>query len=129
MAPVAPNPKEEDWKTTKSQTDNTESQDFNSIYVRFVKETDLIKKFNIFLELHCKKDYAHLIDSDDNAGEYMREAIQAKLQEQDIKSRIDEKQKLQMWLEEQDDNEALVRLAKYTHVELDELFAKLRSLL
>lgn len=90
MAPVAPNPKEEDWKTTKSQTDNTESQDFNSIYVRFVKETDLIKKFNIFLELHCKKDYAHLIDSDDNAGEYMREAIQAKLQEQDIKSRIDE---------------------------------------
>ena len=47
----------------------------NELYVQFLKEEDLVKKFNLFLQIFCKEDFAHLIDSDENAGERMREAI------------------------------------------------------
>lgn len=60
--------------------------DYNTTYIEFVKEKDVIKKFNLFLKLHCQDDYAHLIDSDDNAGEFMRRAIQAECN----RARIDE---------------------------------------
>lgn len=57
-------------------TPNAESvMKFNELYVAFRKEDDLVAKFNLFIELFCKEDYAHLIDSDDNAGERMRAAI------------------------------------------------------
>ena len=60
---------------TNSKEDSELKLDYNAVYSEFVKETDVIEKFNIFLKLHCGDDYSHLIDTDDNAGELMRQAI------------------------------------------------------
>ena len=47
----------------------------NQDWINFVEETDVIKKFNLFIKHYCKDSYSHLIDTDDNAGEFMRQAI------------------------------------------------------
>lgn len=52
-----------------------EDTDFNALGREFTLETDLEKKFNIFLKMFCSRDYGHLIDSDDNAGEAIRREI------------------------------------------------------
>lgn len=44
-----------------------------------------------------------------------------------VKTRIDSYQRIMLWLEDQDDNEQLVLLAKDLSVELDELFSQLQS--
>jgi len=52
-----------------------EKNDNNELHMKFRVEKKLILKFNIFLELFCKDNYEHLIDTDENAGEFMRRAI------------------------------------------------------
>lgn len=69
------------WRSTHDntsrplETDIDKPRDMNEWYLRFVKETDVIKKFNLFIEWFCPDDFAHLIDSDDNPGQEMRNAI------------------------------------------------------
>ena len=46
----------------------------HSIDVRY--ENDVIKAFNKFIEKWCGPYYGHLIDSDENDGQFMREKIQ-----------------------------------------------------
>lgn len=53
-----------------------EQMDMNAWYVKFIQEKDIIKKFNLFLEMYCKDSYAHLIDSDENPGQEMRDSIE-----------------------------------------------------
>lgn len=48
---------------------------YSQTFIEFKEETDIIKKFNLFLELYCADSYSYLIDTDDNAGELMRQAI------------------------------------------------------
>ena len=64
---------------------NMTVEDRNEIHYRFIVETDPVKKFNIFLELYCEEYYAHLIDSDDNPGEEMRQLI-SRLQDESIQN-------------------------------------------
>ena len=45
-----------------------------SIDVRY--EQDIIKAFNKFIEKWCGGNYPHLIDSDENDGQFMREKIE-----------------------------------------------------
>jgi hypothetical protein len=47
------------------------------IYVQLLEESDPIEAFNLFVKLYLPKDYAHFIDTDDNAGQYVREKIRA----------------------------------------------------
>ena len=76
---------------SKPENIDKEAEDFNKTYLEFRKETDVIKKFNLFLKLHCKDDYPHLIDSDDNAGEFMRQAIHSS----NKRARIDELERIE----------------------------------
>lgn len=39
-------------------------------------EPDVIKAFNLFIQKWCGRSYPHLIDSDENDGEFMRDKIQ-----------------------------------------------------
>ena len=45
----------------------------HSIDVRY--EEDVIKAFDKFIEKWCEDYFPHLIDSDENDGEFMREKI------------------------------------------------------
>lgn len=50
----------------------------HSIDVRY--EEDVIEAFNKFIKKWCGSSYAHLIDSDEQDGEFMREKIESELQ-------------------------------------------------
>lgn len=67
----------------------SETESINhDIDVRY--ETDVIEAFNKFIEKWCPRYYAHLIDDDENDGEFIREKIVAASQRQVIEARLDE---------------------------------------
>jgi uncharacterized protein YllA (UPF0747 family) len=53
----------------------------HNIDVRY--EDDIIKAFNKFIEKWCGSHFPHLIDTDENDGEYMREKIRELSQSND----------------------------------------------
>jgi hypothetical protein len=63
-------------------TDNTEQQatiDLNDSQYRLNTISDPVEKFNMFIKKWCP-DYAHLIDSDQNDGEEIRQMLRAEQQ-------------------------------------------------
>lgn len=69
-----------------------------SIDVR--NEKDVIEAFNKFIKKWCGDSYPHLIDSDENDGQFMRDKI-IELLEQERKKYLKRELDVQTWIVEQ----------------------------
>lgn len=63
----------------KNLNPNTKNEIDHSIDVRY--EKDVFEAFDKFIKKWCGDYYPHLIDSDENDGQFIRDKIASKLQE------------------------------------------------